>query len=139
MDWHYLTDIFNHLNVVSIQGQELTIMDASEKINAFVNKISLWNRRLQTKNLPSFPTLEHELSKNNITLPSLPNSIKSQICGYLDVLENSFGNYFDSTFLKSKTWIRNTFLVDLNTITDSDFVKDELIDLRSNKNGMPRF
>jgi hypothetical protein len=42
----YLTDIFSHLNEVntSIQGREVTIMDASEKINAFVNKIPLWKR-----------------------------------------------------------------------------------------------
>lgn len=126
----YLTDIFSHLNEVniSIQGREVTIMDASEKINAFVNKISLWKRRLQSENLANFPTLEQELSKNNIALAS---SIKTQICEHLDALENSFGNYFDSTFLKSEIWLRNPFLVDLNTIDDSDLVKEELIDLRS--------
>ncbi|XP_050064407.1 protein ZBED8-like [Aphis gossypii] len=64
----YLTDIFSHLNEVNIpiQGKEVTIMDASEKINAFV-----------------------------------------------------------------KIWLRNPFFVDLNTIDDSDLVKDELIDSRS--------
>ncbi|KAL4084165.1 hypothetical protein QTP88_027998 [Uroleucon formosanum] len=126
----YLTDIFSHLNEIniSIQGKEVTIMDASEKINAFVSKISLWKRRLQSENLPNFPTLEQELSKNNIALSS---STKAQICEYLDVLENSFGNYFDFTFSKSEIWLCNPFLVDLNTIYDSDLVKDELIDLRS--------
>jgi len=126
----YLTDIFSHLNKVniSIQGKEVTIMDASEKINAFVGKISLWKRRLQSENLPNFPTLEQELSKNNIALSS---SMKSQICEHLDVLENSFGNYFDFTFSKSEIWLRNPFFVDLNTIDDSDLGKDELIDLRS--------
>ncbi|XP_008190103.1 protein ZBED8-like [Acyrthosiphon pisum] len=52
-------------------------------------------------------------------------------CEHLYVFENSFGNYFDFTFSKSEIWLRNPFLVDLNTIDDSDLVKDELIDLRS--------
>jgi len=38
---------------------------------------------------------------------------------------------FDSTYSKAKIWLRNPFLLDLNTINDSDLVKDELIDLRS--------
>jgi len=54
-----------------------------------------------------------------------------QICKYLDVIENSFGHFFDSTYLKAEIWLRNPFLVDLNTINGSDLVKDELIDLRS--------
>ncbi|KAL4104806.1 hypothetical protein QTP88_020082 [Uroleucon formosanum] len=114
--------------LIERQRKEVTIMDASEKINAFVSKISLWKRRLQSENLPNFPTLEQELSKNNIALSS---SMKAQICEHLDVLENSFGNYFDFTFSKSEIWLRNPFLVDLNTIDDSDLVKDELIDLKS--------
>jgi len=126
----YLTDIFSHLNElnISIQGKEVTIMDVSEKINAFVSKISLWKRRLQSENLPNFPTLEQVLSKNNIALSS---SIKAQICEHLDVLENSFSNYFNFTFSKSEIWLRSPFFMDLNTIDDSDLVKDELIDLRS--------
>ncbi|VVC43270.1 Hypothetical protein CINCED_3A006807 [Cinara cedri] len=89
----YLTDIFNHLNEVntSIQGREVIIMDASEKMNAFVSKIPLWKRRLQSENLANFPTLDHELSQNNIVLSG---SIRTQICEHLDVLENSFGDYF---------------------------------------------
>ncbi|XP_025201805.1 protein ZBED8-like [Melanaphis sacchari] len=126
----YLTDIFSHLNEIntSIQGREVTIMDASEKINAFVNKVPLWKRRFQSENLANFPTLEHELSKNNTALSS---SIQTQICEHLDVLTNSFSNYFDSTYSKAEIWFRNPFLVDLETIDDSDLVKDELIDLRS--------
>jgi len=39
----YVTDIFSHFNEVntSIQRREVTFMDVSEKINAFVNKILL--------------------------------------------------------------------------------------------------
>jgi len=83
----YLTDIFSYLNEVntSIQGREVTIVDVFKKINAFVNKIPLWKRRFQSENLTNFPTLEQELSKNNIVLSS---SIETQICDHLDVREN---------------------------------------------------
>jgi len=67
----YLTDIFSHLNEVniSIQEKEVTIMDASEKINAFVSKISLWKRRLQSENLPNFPTLNRSYQKIILLCP----------------------------------------------------------------------
>jgi hypothetical protein len=126
----YLSDIFSHLNEVntSIQGREVSIMNAAETISSFVNKIPLWKRRLQSDNLVNFPTIEHELSKKNIILSS---SIKTQICEHLDKLENSFNDYFISTYSKTDIWLRNPFVVDINSIDDSDLVKYELIDLRS--------
>lgn len=61
----HLTDIFSHLKEGNtlIQWKEVTIMDAYEKISAFVNKIPLWKRKFQSENLANFPTLEHEISK----------------------------------------------------------------------------
>jgi len=43
-------------------------MDASKKRNVFVSKIPSWKRILQSENLANFPTLDHELSQNNIVL-----------------------------------------------------------------------
>ncbi|VVC39986.1 Hypothetical protein CINCED_3A012406 [Cinara cedri] len=40
------------------------------------------------------------------------------------------GKLKKSSSSKAEMWIRNPFIVDLNTIDDSDLVKDELIDLR---------
>lgn len=83
----YLTDFFSNLIEVniSIQGREVSIMDASEKFNEFKNEISLWKGRHQSENLPNFPKLKHELSKNNFALSS---STKTLICEHLYVLEN---------------------------------------------------
>lgn len=64
--------------------------------------------------------------KNNISLFS---SIQTQICKHLDLLENSFGDYFDFTYFRTEIWLNNPFLVDLNIIDNSDLVKDELIHL----------
>lgn len=88
---------------------------------------------------------EHVLKKKPVHLPKLGfvtprkpclgasqcSTIKTQIREHLDVLENSFGNYFVSTLSKSEIRLRNPFLVDINAINDPDLVKDELIGLRS--------
>jgi len=44
----YLADIFNHMNDIclSIQGPDTTIMDATEKLQAFLLKMSLWKIRI---------------------------------------------------------------------------------------------
>lgn len=94
--------------------------------SSFVNKISLWER-FQLENLANFPTLELKLSKSNIVLSC---SIQTQMCEHLDVLKTLFGDYLDSNNLKAEIWIRNHFLVDLNTIDDSDMIKNKIIDLR---------
>lgn len=60
-------------------------MDASEKINVFVNKIPLRKGKLQSENLTNFSTLERKHSKNNI---ALSRSTRTQIREYLDVLKN---------------------------------------------------
>jgi hemerythrin-like domain-containing protein len=126
----YLSDIFSHLNEINtlIQGQDVSTMDTAEKISSFVNKILLWKRKLQSDNLANFPTIEQKLSKTNINLTS---SIKTQIYEHIDKLENLLNDYLNFIYSKINIWLHNPFVVDLNSIDDSDLVKDELIDLRS--------
>jgi hypothetical protein len=47
----YLADIYNHMNVInlSVQGPELTIMDATEKLQAFLAKLSIWKKTVEVK------------------------------------------------------------------------------------------
>jgi hypothetical protein len=42
----YLTDIFNHTNEInlSIQGPEVTIMDATEQSQAFLAELPIWTK-----------------------------------------------------------------------------------------------
>lgn len=63
----------------------------------------------------------------------MSNPIQTQICEHLDILENSFANYFDFTYLKAEIWLHNPFFVNLNTTHDLDLLEDELIYLKSKK------
>ena len=56
----YLADIFNHLNEVklSIQGPDLTIIDVTERLQAFQAK------RLKGANFANFPMLEEVISQS---------------------------------------------------------------------------
>ena len=56
----YLVDIFSHLNEInlSIQGFDVTVMEASKKIKGFHDNLSLWKKRLETENYSNFSMFE---------------------------------------------------------------------------------
>ena len=62
----YLTDIFSHINNVNcdMQGPGMTIMDAAEKLNAFLLKLSFWKCRVEVGNYANFPLLKDLILKN---------------------------------------------------------------------------
>jgi hypothetical protein len=59
----YLEDIFNHVNEInlSIQGPEFTIIDATEKSQAFLAKLPIWKKRAEANILANFQMLEEVL------------------------------------------------------------------------------
>jgi hypothetical protein len=65
----YLADIFNHMNEInlSIQGPEVNIMDAAEKFEAFLAKVLIWKKRVETDILANFPMLEEVLYQDGDT------------------------------------------------------------------------
>ena len=131
----YLADIFSHLNEInlSIQGYGVTVMEASEKIKGFHDKLSLWKRRLETENYSNFSMLEEMLLNIRIGIcQPLPTSLRIDMCRHLEALQNSFKSYCLATEdLKNKSWIRNPFLAELECISDDDLAKDELIELKA--------
>lgn len=58
----YLANIFGQINIVSrgIQGPHMTMIDANEKLKAFLDKLPLWKCRLEagTSNYYNFRMLE---------------------------------------------------------------------------------
>jgi hypothetical protein len=56
----YLADIFNHMNEVhlSIQGPKVTFMDATEILQAFLAKLSVWKKQVAVAILANFRMLE---------------------------------------------------------------------------------
>ena len=59
----YLVDIFSHSNEInlSIQGFDVTVMEASKKIKGFHDNLSLWKKRLETENYSNFLMFEEML------------------------------------------------------------------------------
>lgn len=132
----YLADIFNHMNDIclSIQGPDTTIMDATEKLQAFLLKMSLWKIRIQNGIYANFQMLDEVLFENGSRQDSLLlNNLKNEICEHLEVLQVSFEKYFnsDGINIKDELWIRNPFLCDIDCIDDMNLAKDELIDLKT--------
>ena len=62
----YLADIFGHIYNVNraMQGPGVTIMEAAEKLNAFLLKLSRWKCRLEVGNYANFPLLEDLILKD---------------------------------------------------------------------------
>lgn len=132
----YLADIFGLINNVNraIQGPGVTIMDAAEKVNAFLAKLPLWKSRLEAENYANFPMLEELILMDDAQSDRLLLiSLRKEFSAHLDALQTSFSGYFNLEHLSQavKTWVRNPFLLDLNSISDDNLCKDDLIDLRS--------
>ena len=92
----YLADIFSHLNEVnlSIQGPDLTIIDVTERLQAFQAKLPLWKRRLETDNFANLPMLEEVISQSRIdNTEALSPSLRGNMCESLDRLQQSFKRY----------------------------------------------
>ena len=56
----YIADVMHHLNELnlSLQGQQINVVTACEKVKAFKLKLSLWSRRIGNGNLANFPSLD---------------------------------------------------------------------------------
>ena len=131
-----MADIFGHIYNVNcaMHGPGVTIMDAAEKLNAFLLKLSRWECRLEVGNYANFPLLEDLILKDETRTESdIFISMRKEFCSHLDTIQTSLEGYFNLGSLKGEAWIRNPFLIDLNSIDDKDPNKDDLIDLRASK------
>ena len=88
----YLADIFGHINNVdrAMQGPGVTIMDAAEKLIAFLLKLSLWKCRLEVGDYANFPLLEDLFLKDETRKESdIFISMRKEFCSHLDTLQTS--------------------------------------------------
>ncbi|XP_071043142.1 protein FAM200C-like [Parasteatoda tepidariorum] len=111
-----------------IQGPDITIMDASEKFQAFLLKMPLSKNRIQNEIYANFQKLDEVLFENGSRQDNLLlNNLKNENCELLEVLQVSFKKYFNlvEINIKDELGIRKPFLCDMN------LAKDELIELRT--------
>ena len=97
-------------------------------------KLFLGKCRSEVGNYADFPLLKDLILKDETRKESdIFISMRIEFCSHLDTLQTFFEGYFNLGSLKDEAWIRNPFLIDLNSIDDEDSNKDDLIDLRANK------
>ena len=100
----YLADIFGHIDDVNrdMQGPGVTIMDAAEKLNAFLLKLSLWKCKLEVGNYANFPLLENLIKDETRKERDIFISMRKKFCSQLDTLQTSFEGYFNLGSLKDE-------------------------------------
>jgi len=126
----YLADIFTHLNElnISMQGFGVNTITAKEKLTAFSRKLSIWINRVAKINFANFPLLEEVLVSD-----AERNTIATEIKAHLQKLSESFDGYFATGDIDiSEKWILDPFIYNLDSMDDSNLLKDDLVQLRTN-------
>ena len=113
-----------------MQGNDVNILELSDKIEAFVKKI--FQGRFDVSDSSGheyFPFLNRMLTDLSIT--SLPLVVSNTSSEHLSTLEGNFKQYFTSNF-SSCAWVRNPFSVNVVSSISCRSQKEEIIDLTCN-------
>ena len=107
----YLSDIFALLNQVNlaIQGNTVTILEASEKLKAFQSKLELWALRIEKKNFATFSNFDGICSPDCFFSADLIE----EIAGHMRALKSCFDNYFSIGMISPGDWITLPFITKL--------------------------
>ena len=109
----------------------MNVVTARSKLNAFIEKISLWERRVEAGNLTDFPSFERYLSLCSNDERSV---LISEISEHLKILAGALDGYFAPSDLHTEDmWILKTLLYDCGDLPDHDAMKPDLIELRSDE------
>ena len=130
----YLCSIFektNQLNL-SLQGNGSDVFEAGSKIEAFKQKLKLWQRKVSICDFLDFKSLNNfmQTCKWEIKTTNLESTITSTVHEHLEVLQQNFGVYISEDnylSMNSLLWIVQPF-----TNEDFDLVlTNKFIELRS--------
>ena len=111
------------------QGKDTTILQTTDKMNAFVRNISLWTQKILQENIfDMFPCL-CKCKADNLNL----DQVKNVIIAHLNGLQERFQHYFAEIDVTKYDWIRNPFLADPSTSGLSTEEEEQLIDLSSDQ------
>jgi hypothetical protein len=109
----YLTEIFSKLNEVnlSLQGKQITVFTANDKIKAFKRKLQFWLSSVENGQFDCFLTLK-EFSEE-MSAKELPQEIVNDIVKHLRVMCDSVTQYFPNEWnsnLEKDSWVKNPFI-----------------------------
>ena len=78
-------NLLNH----QLQGLDTTIIIHSDCIKTFMDKLKLYIRKTENRNIPCFPRLEQIIDDSNIS-----ENLNNEIVAYLKSLYSQFESYF---------------------------------------------
>ncbi|MGH0127157.1 UNVERIFIED_CONTAM: hypothetical protein FKN15_055997 [Acipenser sinensis] len=125
----YVTDIFGKLNELNtgMQGKNTNIFQLSDRITAFMKKITFWKTRLLQSNYESFPHRCKFLSDNDNVQP-FPHLCKfladndnvqpptQVIAEHLSRLNGQFASFFPDLDMSKYDWLQNPFQCNPDTV-----------------------
>ncbi|CAM5083191.1 unnamed protein product [Eretmochelys imbricata] len=126
----YTADVFTLLNELntSIEETGMNTVTTREKLSAFIRKLPVWIKHVEKRNFTNFPFLEETIVSENEGM-----TIATEVTKHLQQLSDSFQEYFSTGDLDvAKKWILDPLLFNLDSINNSDLMKDDLIELRAN-------
>ena len=121
----YLVDIFDHLNCLNLkmQRKDTTVIDFMDALNAFVQKLDNWKRKVEMENFAVFEAL------SSVVDGKLYQNLSSAILAHLTNLKKEFLTYFPEISNVDLELVRKLFSIPLEKVRDD--LQDELIDLRN--------
>lgn len=131
----YLVGIFHRINVLnkSLQGRQGTIIDAMDKLRAFLLKINLWLDQINDGNFSAFD----ELCQLATTTAAHVENIARLAVQHLNALKEEVTRYFPELGESDAKMIRNPFLVDVNDVPAR--IQEQLIDLQTDSTAKDAF
>lgn len=136
----YLADVFKKLNDLNsaLQGKQVNVFQAEEKIEAMKKKVQLWAELLREDRSDVFPTLHDFLNEKNL---ELDDNVRDEIIDHLIDLRGNLEEYFPTESMISRAaldWIKNPFAPTSHPALAGS-QNDQLVDLQHNSYLQERF
>ena len=109
----YLVDIFNQLYRLNLNlpGKEMTIIDFTDALNAFVQKLEKWTRKAEQRNFAMFEAL-------STVSYDVDDALSSEILVHLTSLRKEFLRYFPEISKSELKLVRKPFAVPVEKVRD---------------------
>ncbi|GLV40841.1 hypothetical protein CBL_10016 [Carabus blaptoides fortunei] len=110
------------------EGNNTTVFNLYNKIDAFKKKLILWNKRTQEDNYDMFDSLSDFINSEDLDV----KCVNHIVCEHLQALSCAFNEYYppEEDRRIGNTWIMNPF-IDQKTNRLNDFEQEKLIELSS--------
>ncbi|KAM4598750.1 protein FAM200A-like [Polymixia lowei] len=129
----YLADVFTKLNDLnlSLQGKDSHILNMYDKVNGFIKKVNLWERKCKDGDVSFFPLLDAHLATTDVDRGPVMKMVKV----HLSKLNTDFNQYFQDIEATSAKldWVRNPFSVSESSSSLPARLQENLMDLSSDR------